>query len=153
MADRKKASFFEKAIVSVDLANLSTLNIIWKVFGIHLVLLPADFLGKNKLAHSKEHIGSGGRNWIKFLEPTMVMLGVIGPFALLPQVIKVYITHSEHAGGHSLISWGLFAILSLLWLSYGLYQKRPSIYVGNTVSLILNLLMMVGIIIQVGITY
>jgi hypothetical protein len=70
VADRKKASFFEKAIVSVDLANLSTLNIIWKVFGIHLVLLPADFLGKNKLAHSKEHIGSGGRNWIKFLEPS-----------------------------------------------------------------------------------
>ncbi|MDA1101711.1 MAG: SemiSWEET transporter [Proteobacteria bacterium] len=107
----------------------------------------------NELAHSKEYIVSGGGNWIKFLEPTMVMIGVIGPFALLPQVIKIYITHSEHAGGHSLIDWSLFAILSLIWLSYGLYEKKPSIYIGNTISLIRNLLMIVGILIQAGITY
>ncbi len=83
----------------------------------------------------------------------MVVIGIIGPFALLPQVTKVYFTHSHHAGGHSLISWVLFAILSLIWLSYGFYEKKPSIYVGNTISLILNILMIIGITHHAGITY
>ena len=107
----------------------------------------------NPLTNTEEKLGPDNNKWVKKLEPAMVVIGIIGPFALLPQVTKVYFTHVEHAAGHSLISWFLFAILSLIWMSYGIYLKKPSIYIGNAISLVLNALMIIGIVSQVGLTY
>ena len=87
------------------------------------------------------------------IERTMVVLGIVGPFAALPQVIKVYTTHPEHAAGHSLLSWSLFFFLSTSWMLYGIYHKNPAIYVGNAIGSVLNALLVVGIYMNAGITY
>jgi MtN3 and saliva related transmembrane protein len=83
----------------------------------------------------------------------MVVIGVVGPFATLPQLIKLYFTHSQHAPGQSLVTWALYAILSPLWSAYGLLNKQPAIYLGNGISLLKNLLMVVGIIYHSGLSY
>ena len=69
----------------------------------------AEKLEKSELGH-----------WMQRFEGFMVFVGVFGPFATLPQLIKLYFTHSQHATGQSLLSWSLYAGLSFLWFAYGL---------------------------------
>ncbi|MEM7075335.1 MAG: SemiSWEET transporter [Pseudomonadota bacterium] len=91
--------------------------------------------------------------WMERFEGFMVFVGVVGPFATLPQLIKLYFTHSEHATGQSLLTWSLYAALSFLWFAYGLAVKKLPIYVGNGISTVLDMLMVVGILIHAGLTF
>lgn len=54
----------------------------------------AEKLEKSELGH-----------WMHRFEGFMVLIGIVGPFATLPQLIKLYFTHSQHATGQSLLSW------------------------------------------------
>ncbi|WP_372570429.1 SemiSWEET transporter [Ruegeria jejuensis] len=92
-------------------------------------------------------------HFMKHFEGFMVFVGVVGPFATLPQLVKLYFTHSQHASGQSLVTWSLYAALSLLWFVYGLMVKKLPIYVGNGISMVLNLLMVIGIMIHAGVTF
>ena len=91
--------------------------------------------------------------WLKRFEGFMVLVGVVGPFATIPQLVKLFLTHSEHASGQSLITWSLYAGLSFLWFVYGLVVGKLPIYVGNGLSMVLNILMVVGILIHSGVTF
>ncbi len=92
-------------------------------------------------------------HWMQRFEGFMVFVGVVGPFATLPQLIKLYYTHSDHASGQSLLSWSLYAGLSFLWFIYGILVKKLPIYVGNGISTILDCLMVIGILIHAGVTF
>ena len=83
----------------------------------------------------------------------MVVTGIVTPFATVPSILKLYVTHTEYASGQSLITWSMFACASLLWVVYGLLNRKPAIYVGNAISLVMNSLMVNGILIHVGWTY
>lgn len=39
-----------------------------------------------------------------------------------------------------MITWFIFAVASLLWVSYGLLNRKPAIYVGKIIGLAMNLL-------------
>jgi hypothetical protein len=41
----------------------------------------------------------------------------------------------------------------MLWLVYGLLNRKPAIYVGNLISLAMNSLMVNGILMHAGWTY
>ncbi|BAX54992.1 hypothetical protein PDPUS_2_00406 [Photobacterium damselae subsp. piscicida] len=40
----------------------------------------------------------------KAFEPFMLVMGIVGPLATLPQLYKLFFSHSEHAVGLSLIT-------------------------------------------------
>src|SRR5580692_8715737 len=84
--------------------------------------------------------------WLKVFEPLMVITGIVQPLATLPSITKLYFTHSQHASGQSLTTWSIFAVASLLWVIYGLLNRKPAIYAGNIVGLVMNLLMVNGIL-------
>jgi MtN3 and saliva related transmembrane protein len=90
---------------------------------------------------------------LRLFEPLMVATGIVTPLATIPSITKLYLTHSQHAAGQSLITWSFYAGASLLWLIYGLLNRKPAIYVGNLISLVMNLLMVNGILMNVGWTY
>jgi MtN3 and saliva related transmembrane protein len=90
---------------------------------------------------------------LRVFEPLMVVTGIVTPFATIPSISKVYLTHSQHASGQSLITCSIFALASLLWLVYGLLNRKAAIYVGNVISLTMNLLMVNGILMHAGWTY
>jgi uncharacterized protein with PQ loop repeat len=83
----------------------------------------------------------------------MVMTGIVTPLATLPSISKLYFTHSQHASGQSLTTWSIFSAASLLWLVYGLLNRKAAIYVGNMIALVMNLLMVNGILMHAGWTY
>jgi MtN3 and saliva related transmembrane protein len=90
---------------------------------------------------------------LRAFEPLMVVTGIVTPLATLPSISKLYVTHTEHASGQSLITWSIFACASLLWVLYGVLNRKPAIYVGNVISLVMNSLMVNGILIHAGWTY
>jgi len=90
---------------------------------------------------------------LRILEPIMVATGIVTPLATIPSISKLYVTHSQHAAGQSLTTWAIYACASLLWLVYGLLNRKLAIYVGNLISLVMNLLMVNGILMHAGWTY
>ncbi len=90
---------------------------------------------------------------LRIFEPIMVATGIVTPLATIPSISKLYVTHSQHAAGRSLTTWAIYACASLLWLVYGLLNRKVAIYVGNLISLVMNLLMVNGILMHAGWTY
>lgn len=90
---------------------------------------------------------------LRVFEPLMVLTGILTPFSTVPSITKLYFTNSQHASGLSLITWSIYALASLLWLVYGLLNRKPAIYIGNGFGLATNLLMVNGILIHAGWTY
>jgi MtN3 and saliva related transmembrane protein len=91
--------------------------------------------------------------WLKRFEFFMLIMGIIGPLATAPQLIKLYFTHSQHAPGLSLSTWIAYSLLALLWFIYGLVHKNVPIWVGNSIGCVMDLLMVIGILVHAGITF
>jgi MtN3 and saliva related transmembrane protein len=91
--------------------------------------------------------------WLEVFEPLMVITGIVQPLATTPSIFKLYFTHSQHASGQSLTTWSIFALASLLWVAYGLLNRKAAIYAGNIIGLVMNLLMVNGILMHAGWTY
>ena len=64
----------------------------------------------------------------------MVVIGLVSPFATIPQVIKVFATHTEHAAGQSLITWAVYTVIALLWVAYGIIRRELPLIIGNTLG-------------------
>ena len=77
----------------------------------------------------------------------MIAIGIVQPLATLPLLYGLYVTHTQYAPGLPLTAWFIFVTASLLFLIYGLHNRRPAIYAGNMVGLVTSLLMMNGILI------
>jgi uncharacterized protein with PQ loop repeat len=87
------------------------------------------------------------------LEPVMLVVGIVQPLATLPQISKLYWTHSQHASGQSLTTWSIYAVATLLWVIYGVLNRKLAVYVSNGIGLVMNLLMVNGIVLHAGWTY
>lgn len=90
---------------------------------------------------------------LRYFEPFMFIIGVVGPLATLPQLVKLYVTHSQHAVGLSMTMWVAYAVLAALWTVYGLVHRSPPIWVGNLLNVILDTAMVIGIRIHAGHTW
>ena len=90
---------------------------------------------------------------LRVFEPLMVAAGIVTPIATVPSIFKVYLTHSQFASGLSLITWSFYSASSLLWLVYGLLNRKAPIFIGNGLGLLTNLLMVNGILVHTGWTY
>ena len=80
-----------------------------------------------------------------FLERLMIFVAVVGPFANLPQLLKIWI--KKKTNGVSLVSWILFSILSIVWLIYGIVKRDKYIIIALGITLILQLLIVIGTVI------
>lgn len=88
-----------------------------------------------------------------YFEPLMLLMGIVGPMATIPQLYKLYFSHSQHAAGLSLSTWIMYSGLSFLWILYGLLHRNAPIWVGNGLNFGMNSAMAFGIYWQVGMTF
>ena len=91
--------------------------------------------------------------WLEIFEPLMVAVGIVQPLATVPQIIKLYLTHTQHAAGQSLSTWSIYTLASLLWVIYGLLNHKAALYVGGILGVTMDLLMVVGILLHAGLTF
>lgn len=60
--------------------------------------------------------------YVTFLDKVTFVVGVIGPFTVLPQIYTIFSSHS--AEGVSLVTWLLMFIVTLPWVFYGAAHKE-----------------------------
>jgi uncharacterized protein with PQ loop repeat len=78
------------------------------------------------------------------LDYVMYVVGVAQPFALVPQVVAVYVDHQT--AGLSPLTWSLLAFCNILWALYGLAHRDRIIMIANTLIAIFDLAILVGIL-------
>jgi uncharacterized protein with PQ loop repeat len=82
--------------------------------------------------------------YITFLDKLTFIVGVIGPFTVLPQIYTIFSTHS--AAGVSLATWALIFIVTFPWILYGIAHKEKSIVVSFILWEIVNLAVVIGVL-------
>ena len=93
------------------------------------------------------------RRWRARFDEFIVLVGLVSPIATIPQVIKVFATHTEHASGQSLITWAVYTALAVLWVLYGTMKRELPIILGNGLGIVTYGLVAIGILIHAGITF
>ena len=83
-------------------------------------------------------------SYIVFLDKLTFIVGVIGPFTVLPQIYSIFSTHS--ANGVSLATWTLIFIVTFPWILYGLAHKEKSIIVSFILWEVVNLTVVIGVL-------
>lgn len=82
--------------------------------------------------------------YIVFLDKLTFIVGVIGPFTVLPQIYSIFSTHS--ATGVSLATWTLIFIVTFPWVLYGIAHKEKSIIVSFILWEVANFLVVLGVL-------
>lgn len=82
--------------------------------------------------------------YIRFLDKLTFVVGVIGPFTVLPQIYTIFTTHS--AAGVSLATWALIFVVTFPWILYGVAHKDRSIIVSFILWEVVNLTVVIGVL-------
>ncbi|MDN5274270.1 MAG: Sugar transporter SemiSWEET [Candidatus Saccharibacteria bacterium] len=86
--------------------------------------------------------------WIKQkskpLEQAMLIVAIFEPLMTIPQIIDIYSHPGE--GYISVLTWVLYAVASLMWLVYGLYNHNKPLILTGILWLIMEVLVIAGIL-------
>jgi MtN3 and saliva related transmembrane protein len=93
------------------------------------------------------------KGWKAKFDEMMVVAGLISPLATIPQIIKLYATHPQHASGQSLITWAVYTGISILWVIYGVTNRQLAVLVGNALGSVMYAIVVVGILTHAGLTF
>ncbi|BDD06835.1 uncharacterized protein with PQ loop repeat [Aureibacter tunicatorum] len=74
------------------------------------------------------------------IEDAMVIIGMIGPFSALPQLYKLYVSHSHLAEGVSSITWLVSAIIAVFWCLYGVVMRKKALFLSYLMTFIIDFL-------------
>jgi len=83
-------------------------------------------------------------SYIIFLDKVTFVIGIIGPFVVVPQIYSIFTTHS--AAGVSLFTWLLMFVVTFPWVLYGMAHKEKSIIISFTLWEIVNMTVVVGVL-------
>lgn len=83
--------------------------------------------------------------WTRTLDRVVLTVGIVGPFTVLPQIIKIFSMHS--AAGVSVLSWALPAVLDTPWVVYGIVHHERPIFITYLLWIFANILVVVGVVI------
>ena len=87
------------------------------------------FLGlKDQHESQSRHQKEKKTGYTIFLDKLTFVVGIIGPFTVLPQIYTIFSSHS--ATGVSLTTWLLIFIVTFPWILYGIAHKEKSIIVS-----------------------
>jgi uncharacterized protein with PQ loop repeat len=100
---------------------------------------------KRKRAHHKLKEYPHSKKWIRFLDKFLLVVAVVGPLLVLPQILKIYV--GQNASGVSALSWGLLALFNIPWIVYGVVHKDKPITLGYSIWFVVNIIVVVGALI------
>jgi uncharacterized protein with PQ loop repeat len=102
------------------------------------------YLGLRHKHERQVHLKKSAKSpYIIFLDKLTFIVGVIGPFTVVPQIYSIFSTRS--ADGVSLATWSLIFIVTLPWVFYGIAHKEKSIIVSFILWEVANFLVVLGV--------
>lgn len=81
----------------------------------------------------------------KTINKAIYLVALIGPIMTLPQLYEIWI--NKTVAGVSLLTWGAYALVSFVWILYGVIHKEKPILISQTLLLILELSIVIGVLI------
>ncbi len=99
------------------------------------------FLG---MRHKHERRQKQKSRYVILLDKLTFVVGVVGPFTVLPQVYAIFSTQS--AAGVSLLTWSLIFLMTLPWIAYGAAHGNKLIVTCFTLWGSFDLLVVVGVL-------
>jgi len=81
---------------------------------------------------------------IRFLDNFLLVIAVIGPIMVLPQIFQIYIY--KNPVGVSMLTWSLLAMINIPWIIYGIVHKDKPIIIAQTLWFIANITVVTGAI-------
>ena len=82
------------------------------------------------------------RTLIRALDVVVYVVGILGPLATIPQVIKIYA--AQDATGVSVLSWGIYALFDITWIVYAIVHKERPLIICYSLWFFFNVLVTVG---------
>lgn len=70
---------------------------------------------------------------------------ILGPIMTVPQAWTIW--SSQSATNVSLITWLTYAVLSLIWLAYGIFHKEKPLIILNILLVTVNIIIVAGILV------
>lgn len=98
-----------------------------------------------KYEHSTQKRHQASNAYLRFLDKLTLIVGIIGPFTVLPQIYTIFMTKS--ASGVSLTTWVLIFIVTFPWILYGLAHKEKNIIISFILWEVVNLAVVIGVLI------
>jgi uncharacterized protein with PQ loop repeat len=95
-------------------------------------------------AHRKLHPYPHPNPWVRRLDYLVFVVGVLGPIANIPQIMKIY--SERNAAGLSFLAWSLFLVFNIPWLLYGIVHKAKPIILAHTLWFSTELIVLIGIV-------
>lgn len=83
--------------------------------------------------------------WLRLLDRVVLLGGIAGPAASLPQVLRIYV--GQEARGVEPITWGMWALLDVPWILYGIVHRERPITITYLLWFTVNALVCAGAII------
>lgn len=104
-----------------------------------------DFLSLKRLynLNFKNYIDSLDQQTV--LNAMVYIVGIFGPFMTLPQIWQIY--GFQNTAGISLITWGSYSFVSMVWLWYAIYYKQKPLIISSILWICMYILVIYGAVI------
>jgi len=102
-------------------------------------------LHTRKRIHQKKQVFPHPNPYVRFVDLSVYVLGVVAPLMIAPQVWRVF--SGKQVDGLHLATWVTFTLSAIVWLMYGFVHKERAVIIAQALFLIMNSAMVVGILI------
>ena len=98
-----------------------------------------------KRIHQKHEPYPHPDKWKNFVDKAIFVVGAFGPIMSIPQLLKIWI--EKDATGVSIITWEAFLFIASFWLIYGIMHKEKPIIFTQSLWILTEILIVIGILI------
>lgn len=90
-----------------------------------------------KRIHSQKEAYPHPDPWKRAIDKATFVAAIAAPLLTLPQLVKILVERT--AQSISLVTWGIYTVVSLIWLLYGIAHKEPPIIIANSLFFAIDL--------------
>jgi len=81
----------------------------------------------------------------RFVDKTILFVGVAGPIMTLPQLFKIWV--EKQASGISVVSFSAYLFVAAFWVFYGFLHKEKPIIITHSIWFFMHLSIVIGALI------
>ena len=101
-------------------------------------------LSKRKRGSDSIHKYPAKSKAVNIYDKIMIVIALINPLMAIPQILQIY--NTKNAVGLSLFSWAGYTIFVVPWLIYGIIHKEKPLIIAFIMSLLFNMVILLGVI-------
>ena len=102
-----------------------------------------DHLHLRKRIHQKHEKFPHPNKWKRFMDKFIYFIAIFGPLIAIPQVLKIW--YNQNSSGVSILTWSGYLLGGIFWLIYGLMHKEKPIVITNSLWIIVEIFIIIGI--------